>query len=42
MLNELNENFLEVDLGLAVQGTDTPAVEPKAFAKPKGPPRHTT
>jgi hypothetical protein len=26
-----------VELGLDVQGTETPAMEPKAFAKPKGP-----
>jgi twinfilin-like protein len=38
--NELNEDFLKVELGLDVQGTERlAAVEPKAFAKPKGPPR---
>lgn len=40
--NELNEDFLKVELDLGSQETESPGValqEPKAFARPKGPPR---
>jgi len=39
---ELNEDFLKVELGLVLQETEVLSValqEPKAFPKPRGPPR---